>query len=159
MAKVLFVSEAPKNLKANELVINPPNFLNEIHMSKAKGTGKKVTSLHHMRQILMLIGNTYDPEGTFNSYTSIPLTRFEGLPFETDEDLNQIVIRMLNKHYPVMLDKVIEYNLKKRSQKVDTIYFTGDKDKAQLFIKNGIDIGDLSDVSQKESKKKAKDTV
>jgi len=138
MAKFMIVDKAPENLKEDEMVVKSPNFLDEIKRSNAKASGKRMTSLHHMRQILMLIGNKYDPNGTFNSYTSIPLTKFEGLAFDTDEDLNQIIIRMLNKHYPVMLDLVVESQIKSRRPNVKLIYFEGNSDNAGPFFKHGI---------------------
>lgn len=137
MAKFVIVNTAPQKLKKDEIVISTPNFLKAVQASNRKATGKKVTALNHLRQILTNIAEEY-PESGLNEYTSVPLNKYEGLPFDTDEDLCNIVIRMLSKHHPTIVKTVIEREVKNRPLTTKLIYFVGNEDNADVFLKNGL---------------------
>lgn len=151
MSKFVVVNEEPKNLKDNEHVIKEPDFLEEIKEADkyaSKLGGKKVTTLNHLKSIAENIRIAYDPEG-FDVITSIPYSKYEGIAYEDHKDLSDnVVLKMLKKHNPSIIEKCIDKKIKSRPQNTNLIYFVGSEDKVKPFLNNGLDRSD----SPKKSK-------
>ena len=145
MAKFKVVDKAPKELKDNELVIEQPDFVEEINTSKNQPrpiNGKHYTTLNHLRSIGGTIGELYDndPNTGFNPYSSIPFSHYVGIEFENAADLStKVVVPMFEKHYPQIFFRYLDQKIKTRPKGTELIYFVGDEAKAEAFIANGID--------------------
>jgi len=129
------VDEAPETLKSNEMVINRPTFIEQIAKSKLRRGVKKLTTANALRDALMLITDVYD--NTVNPYR-LNLSQYEGLAYETDEDLSAIILKILNDHNVDLVTKAIDHQLKTRNLKVDTVYYVSDNlDGSTAFTLNG----------------------
>jgi hypothetical protein len=135
MAKVI-LTDSKESIKKDEMVISMPSFMEEIKASHRKASGKQVTSVHHLREIVTLISEKYDKD--FNFYARIPYSNYEGIAYQTDEDISKIMFNILSKHSPDLLTKVIDYSIKNRPVNVKTIYFTGPETYLKIFFDNGI---------------------
>ena len=135
MTKVVLTS-SKSNPKKDEMVINMPDFLNEIKASHRKASGKQVTSVHHLREIVTLIAEKYDKD--FNFYAKIPYSNYEGLSYQNDDDISKILVNIFNRHCPDLLTKAVEHQVKGRPTNVKTIYFTGPESYLKVFFDNGI---------------------
>lgn len=139
MAKVVLTDKTPKAGK-DEVVIGMPTFLDEIKASHRKASGKQVTSVNHLREIVSLIGEKLYPN--FDFYPKIPYSNYEGLAYKTDDDLVEIMSRILTKHAPDLLTKAIEAELKNRPATTKTVYFTGPDTYLKVFFDNGVALED-----------------
>ena len=139
--KFVIVDNAPAELKPGEHVINPPDFIQEIRDSKlrlAKNGQKKLTQVNMLRNALVLIGMRHMEPGLFNAF-HIPLGKYEGLPYETENDLSVILTNIIKKHTPELIDSAIEKSIQARPKNAELVYFVGSEEKANLFIAHGLD--------------------
>lgn len=144
------VDEAPEKLKENEMVILRPTFIEQISKSKLRRGVTKLTTANALRDALMLITDLYD--NTVNPYR-INLSAYEGLPYENDNDLSNIIIKILNDQNVDLLTKAIDFQLKGRNLKVDTVYYvSSDLEGSSAFLANGFSLKNA-----KKDKKIAKD--
>lgn len=145
----LLVDKAPETLKANELVIVKPTFLEEIGKSKLRRGVAKLTTVNALRDALMLITDKYD--NTVNPY-KFNLHAYEGLTYDTDEDLSVIILKILAANNADLLTKAVDFQLKNRNKGVDTVYYVSDDlEGSSAFLDNGFNLGNT-----KKEKKVAK---
>ena len=145
----ILTDNAPEKLKENEMVIERPTFIEQISKSKLRRGVSKLTTVNALRDALMLITDIYD--NTINPYR-INLSAYEGIAYENDNDLSDIIIRILNDQGVDLLTKAIDFKLKQRNIKVNTIYYVSKNlDGAGAFLANGFNI--------KDSKKDKKSTI
>jgi len=129
------VDKAPEKLKDNELVLFKPNFIEQIAKSKLRRGTKKLTTANALRDALMIITDIYD--NTVNPYR-INLSAYEGLAYETDEDLSVIILKILNDQGIDLVTKALDVQLKARDLKVDTVFYVSDDlTGATAFLANG----------------------
>jgi hypothetical protein len=143
------VGEAPKNLAPTDFVLNKPTFLEEIKKSKIKRGVNKLTTAGSLRDIFMSITDKYD--NRVNPY-HLKLSKYEGIKFETDEDLIPLIHRIISDNKLNLIENAIEYQIKNRPLGVDVIYYvTSDLEGIGAFAKNGINAGKF-DKKGKETK-------
>ena len=138
MSQFKVVKKTPTKLNDNEYVISYPDFSEEIADSCARVAqpGKKrLTENNMMRNALVLIGMRYYPE--FNAF-QIPLGNYEGLPYSTTGDISDLLVRILEKYSPKVIDAKIVNDIKKRPEGTTLVFFNGPKDKKSLFIQEGL---------------------
>jgi len=123
MATLKRVSEAPAKLEKNEMVIFKPNFQEEIEANRPKRGISKRTTATSLRDIFMAITDKYDP--TLNPY-SLKLSKYEGLVAENDNDIRNVVSKIISDNDLPLVERVIEFHIKKRNPKIDTIYYVSD---------------------------------
>ncbi len=155
MTKFVVVEEKPKTLAKGEYVISMPDFLEEIAANKSKAQVMKLTAVNHLRSIAASVGQKYDPEH-FNAFAHIKPSLFEGIAYETDEDLSKIVTSMFKSCYPSIFEKAIEYEIQARPMGVKAIYFVGPWDYSGPFTKNGIDLATQEEVEVEMGRKEKK---
>lgn len=143
MAKFAVVSKAPSTLEKGEVVIGQPTFLDEIKANANKAPKHKQTALNHLREVINSIGYRYDQE--MNVY-KINLTNFNGLAYNTDDDLSAIVTRILKQEYPVIFDKYLDHELRNRPINTKLVYYVGDFNSTGPFYKAGLDLIEMKDV-------------
>jgi len=149
--KFMVVDKAPEKLEKNEYVVKYPDFMEEIERGNRKKGVSNLTTVNHLRSIFMEIGFSYDP--TFNAYTDIPFNVYEGIKFETDKDLSDIILKIIKERRPDLIEKALEANIRKRSYKIDLIYYISqDLYNSGVFIRNGVDMVDFP-ATKKISKK------
>ena len=147
MSVYTVVGEAPKNLTDKDLVLNKPNFLEEIAKNRVRRGVVKLTTASALRDIFMAITNNYDP--TINPY-HLKLSKYEGIAYNTDEDLVEVVYRVIRDNNLNLIEAAIDKALKSRDSSVETIYFvTTDLDGIGAFAKNGISALKLDKKSKK----------
>lgn len=145
MSKYTIATKAPATLRKGEVLIQEPDFLEQIRACAHKAAKKSVTGVNHLRDILNAIRQKYDPD--LNIF-KVPLSQYEGLPFKHENDLSKIVIRMLKKECPGVFEKVLEYNIKNRPHGAKLIYYVGDFGDTGVFTRNGIDFIEEKDVDE-----------
>lgn len=145
MSKFVCVKTAPATLRKGEIVLQSPDFLEQVRACSHKAAKKKVTGINHLRDILNAIRQKYDAE--LNIF-KIPLSQYEGLPFNDENDISKIVIRLVKKECPSVFQKVLEYNIKNRPHGSKLIYFVGDWGDTAAFTRNGIDSIEEKDVDE-----------
>jgi len=150
MAQVVFVTEPPKTLGKDEIVISAPNFAAQVAASNFKASGKQQTSPNHLNQVVTLIRNKYDWDGDLYEQTmKIAYSKFRGIAYKTDQDISDIVIRILTQYCPALLDRAVEWDIKNRPAGTKTIYFNGPKSYLGVFFQHGITEADTAPVTKK----------
>lgn len=143
MAKFVVVSKAPEKLEKGEIVINQPNFIEQIEANKQKAPRNHLTAVNHLREILQSVGVKYDAE--LNAMR-IKLVNYIGLPFKDNSDLSTIVVKILKNEHPGVFQKVLEYDLGHRPSHTKLVYYVGDSAYCEPFFKAGLDSIDEKDV-------------
>jgi hypothetical protein len=143
MSKFVVVEEAPKTLEKGEIVVNQPNFMEQIVANQKKAPRSGLTAVNHLREILQTIGLKYDPE--LNAMR-IKLVNYVGLPFSDNTTLSHIVLKILRSEYPKVFDKALEYELQHRPTNTRLIYYVGNFNDTAAFYRSGIDHIELKDV-------------
>lgn len=150
MSVYTVVASAPKNLSETDLVINKPNFLEEIAKNKVRRGVVKLTTAPALRDIFMAITDKYD--NTVNPY-HLKLSKYEGIAYEKDEDLVDVVYRIIRDNNLNLVESAIDKLLKSRAHTVETIYYvTDDLDGIEAFAKNGISALKTDKKGKKEEK-------
>lgn len=144
MAKFTLVKQAPETLEKGEIIINMPDFLDQVRANNRKAPKHGQTAVHHLREILNSIAEKYDHD---MNPLGIKLVNYIGLPFKTDEDISAIIVRILKNEYPIIFTKVIAYELKNRPINTKLVYFTGEFSATAAFYEAGLDLLDEKDVS------------
>ena len=134
----ILVDKAPEKVKDNEMVLVKPTFLEQIAKSKLRRGKSQLTTVNALRDALMLITDVYD--NTINPYR-INLSAYEGLAYETDEDLSKIVLKILTDSGNDFITKAVDFHLKKRDSKVNTVYYvSNDLEGTGAFLANGFNL-------------------
>jgi hypothetical protein len=145
MSKFVSVKVAPTTLRKGEVVVQSPDFLEQIRACAHKAAKKNLTGINHLRDILNAIQQKYE---TDLKIFKVPLSQYEGLAFNDEAELSRIVIRMLKKERPEVFEKVLEYNIKNRPYGSKLIYYVGDWGDTGAFTRNGIDSIEEKDVDE-----------
>lgn len=145
MSKFVVVKEAPKaeDLRPGEMVIDRPDFLEEIAENKRReGRGGQVGS-NHLRYVVGTVGAKYDPE--LSAYTIRPHL-FEGRPYTTDLEFSAILTDVFNQQYPKIFESYLDYKIRTRPTNTKLIYYVGNFVGTGAFFKNGFEPLDAKDV-------------
>lgn len=150
----ILVNSAPEKLASNEMVIQKPNFMEEILATKGKRGVNKITSIASIRDIIALLADKYDNE--LNPYR-VNLIKYENLPYSNDEEFCNILLKVIADNDLKLVEKAVEQKVKARKSSVDTIYYvSNDLAGTSVLIRYGFNMKDA-----KSSKKIAsnKDSV
>lgn len=143
MAKFVLVKDAPETLGKGEVVINPPNFMEQVEANSRKAPKHKQTATHHLRELLNSVAEKYDHD---MNPLGIKLVNYVGLSFKDNEEMSAILVRLLHNEYPSIFNKVIAYELKNRPLNTKLVYYTGDFNSTGAFYEAGLDLIDEKDV-------------
>jgi hypothetical protein len=137
MTKFTVVKQVPSEIGAEDYVINGPSFLQEIELNKKKNPRNQLTALFHLRGILDTIYFNYDPDKTSYSVRTAP---FEGRPFNSDEELDKILVDMIGQDDPTLFKKYLDKKIKTRPKSANHIWYVdnGIKGFYEIFYQNGI---------------------
>lgn len=138
MTKYVKVKKAPEELEKGEVVISGPNFCEEISKVWRRAPKNHYTTSNFMRDCAAVVGEKYMRE-KFDALMTVNTSRFRGLPFETVEDVNEIVKEMLARSTPEIFDNYVDFHIKQRPVGTKLIYFLGDHSQTTSFVLNGID--------------------
>lgn len=154
MAKFKVVKEKPTELNDGDYLIDKPSFLDQIALHRAKRPSNKLTGLYHIRMIVDSIAQAYDPEN-MTAY-SVKAHRYEGRPFDSDEQLNDIIVEALKSDYPAIFPKYLEARIRNRPVKTQRVVYvdSGIKNQYEIFYRNG-----FSEEVQETLKKEKSDKV
>jgi hypothetical protein len=145
MAKFVNTTNVPETLRDGEYVIDMPTFIPEVRAAAARSNDRRrLTHGSLLRTVAQNIANSYDQD--FNVIGKLKVHDFEGREFASDEDLSKIVLELLERDYPVIFDKYLDHQVKKRPNGTKLIYFTGPHTKTAVFTNNGIDRIEEKDV-------------
>jgi len=153
MAKFVIVKQAPAVLERGEVVINQPNFLEQVVANVKKAPKHRQTAVNHLREVLMSIAEKYDQE---MDVLKINLSNYRGLPFNTNEDLSDILVRILKTGYPKIFDKCLEHQLKNRPMSTKLVYYVGELNTTKPFYDAGLDMIEEKDIADYMSGKPKK---
>ena len=143
------VDEAPEKLKSNEMVIEKPNFLEEVKQTRGRRGVDNIATIRSMRDTLMIITDNYDQ--TINHY-HIKFHKYENLVYEGDSGYADIILRIIRDNNLPLIEKAFKKQLKERNPLVDTVYdVSPDIEGSAAFINFGF--------SMKEGPKSNKKTV
>ena len=149
MAHYIRVDKAPETLKDNECVIAQPDFQEELDATRKRRGVSKLTTASNLRDIFMAITDKYD--NTVNPY-HLKLSKYEGREYNSDEELRQIIFKIMSDFDLSLLEKAVDFHIKNRPDNTDTIYYVSkDLLGSAAFIKNGINM------KTKEKKVKVKE--
>lgn len=138
MANFKRVDKEPEKLKENECVIIKPDFLEEIKSTKKRRGQSGLTTVPYLRDIFMTITDKYDH--SVNPY-QMKLSKYNGLAYESDEDLVKIIFKIINDLNLDLLEKAVDHKVKNRPEGKDMIYYVSDDlEGTGAFIKNGINM-------------------
>ena len=143
MAKFIIVKEAPQDLRKNELVINQPDFMEQVLANVNKAPKHKQTAVNHLREVLSSIAEKYDHD---MNPSRINLTNYRGLPFDTNEDMSTIIVKILKDGYPQIFSKCLEHQLNNRPMGTKLVYYVGDLSTTKPFFDAGLDMIDEKDI-------------
>lgn len=143
MSKFVVVSEAPKEIGKDELVIQQPDFLEEISKNAKKAPKHGLTGINHLRDIMSSIAEKYDHSMNVFRFR---MGNYEGLPFKNNDELSAIITKILKAEYPAIFDKWLEHMLAKRPSNTKLVYYVGAFSSTAPFFKAGIDHIEEKDV-------------
>jgi hypothetical protein len=140
MIKLVYVDSIPKDLEKGQYLIGPVSFLEEINQV-LKNRSINMTELFYLHGILDVIFSKYNK--TLKAVRAkIPLANYVGLKVENVEALDKIIIDILKKHAPSVLEEWLQDRILKRPWGTDTILFYDEKiikHAFDVFIRNNID--------------------
>lgn len=145
MAKFVSVKTVPATLRKDEVVLQSPDFLEQIRACSHRAAKRNLTGINHIRDILTLIQQKYEMD---LQLLKIPFSLYEGLEYHDEKDLSRIIIRLLKKERPFAFEKVLEYNIKHRPYGAKLIYYVGDWGDTGAFTRNGIDSIEEKDIDE-----------
>ncbi len=137
MSKFVVVKEAPKELKKGEYLIDKPSFVEQIALHSAKKPRNGLTGSHYIRMVTDSIGQAYDPEN-MTAYV-VKAHLYEGRPFTSDEDMNNIMVEALRADYPAVFPKYLETKIRNRPAKTERVIYvdSGIAGQYEIFYRNG----------------------
>ena len=138
MTKFVRVKETPKELDKDCYIVEAPNFYVEILECDKKKPKSSLMTPHYLREILGTIGLKY-ADINFNALTDFNVSQFKGIPFNSIDDVHNVVMRAINSQNPNLINQYVDYHLKKRPFGTKLIYFLGDHLQTGSFTSNGID--------------------
>ena len=146
MSKFVVVAKAPVQLGKGEVVIAPPDFVEQIRAVGRKGSGKRnLTALNQLRDILLAIQDKF--EARLN-ILKIPLSQYEGRRFESEAELGNIITRLLKAECPEAFEQILEYNIKHRPYGTKLVYYVGNHNETGPFFKLGLDVLEEKDIDE-----------
>jgi hypothetical protein len=120
MAILKRVNVTPAKLEKNEMVILKPNFQEEIDAVRGRKGISKLTTSSYLSSLFMAITDKYAPD--INPYT-LKLSKYVGLKAESDDDIRNVLLKVIEDRGLPLLEKVIEFQIRNRTPKIDTIYY------------------------------------
>ena len=136
MANYKLVKKTPEKLGSNEFVIERPNFMEEIESTRGKRGVTNLTTASYLRDVFMAITDKYD--NTINPYRLV-LSKYVGLSYETDKDISNIILKIIDDHRLPLIEKAVEQKIKTRPLGTELIYYVSDDSNGvSAFIKMGI---------------------
>lgn len=146
MSKFVVVEKAPTQLGKGEVVLSTPNFVEQVAATINRGGSlREQTVLNQLRNILLAIQDKYQVD--LNVY-KIPLSRYEGIAFDSVERLSDIIRGLLNNERPEAFEKILEYNIKNRPYGTKLVYYAGRLQDTGPFFKLGLDMIEEKDVDE-----------
>ena len=143
MAKFVVVKQAPEILERGEIVLSQPDFMEQVVANIKKAPKFKQTAINHLREVLTSIAEKYDHD--MNVF-KIRLLNYQGLAFNSNEDMSAIVVNILKNEYPIIFDKYLEHQLKNRPMTTKLVYYVGDLNTTKPFYDAGLDMIEEKDV-------------
>lgn len=132
------VKKKPQELKADEYVVDAPNFLDDIKKCSVRRPTTNVMTVNYLRQVVSDIGQKYiGPE--FNALTEVNVANFRGTPCSTYDEVHDVIQRIFKSKYPKMLDAYIEHSLKQRPTGTRVVYFLGSGAQCGAFLNLGFE--------------------
>ena len=143
MTKFVVCKEPPASLREGEMVIKEPKFLDEIKLNKRREPRGNLTGASHLRFIVDSIGAKYDE--SLGAY-SVRVHNYEGIPYSNDEDLAEVVAKLLKEQYPAIYTKYLDSCIKSRPRDTKVIYYVGNFTDTSPFFSNGISLLEDKDI-------------
>lgn len=138
-------SDLPESLSKDEYVVTAPNFVEEVRACSKKKPKNGLLSPNYLREIAAAIGDKYLNED-FNTLVEVNVSKYRGIPITDDKSVSDVAVKMMSKAIPDILDRYVDYHIKKRPLGCKVIYFLGDHLQTGAFSFNGIDEGKLKEV-------------
>ena len=138
MSKFKVVKEAPAELNKGEYLIDTPSFLPQIALHNTKKPRNGLTGSNYIRMIIDSVAQAYDPEN-MTAY-SVKAHNYDGRPFTTNEEMNEIVLEMLRNDYPAVFAKYLDTKIRNRPSGTSLVVYvdSGIKGQYEIFYKNGL---------------------
>ena len=136
MAVFTIVKKKPESLASKAYVIDRPNFDAEIKKCDHKKPRSNMASINYLRELVASIGAEYYG-ATFDTF-KIPVSRYKGMPTETNEQIHELVVKMMANPYPDLNDKYVEKHIIARPNETQVIYFLGELSDTTSFKRHGI---------------------
>jgi hypothetical protein len=132
------VKKKPAELKADEYVIEAPDFMEDIKNCTVRKPQNNVMSLNYLRQLVSDIGQKYvGPE--FDALTQVNIANFKGTPCESLEQANETLKKLFTQSFPKMFDAFNEYHIKHRPNGTRVVYYLGSGAHVEPFLRLGFE--------------------
>lgn len=142
----ILVSEAPENLKPNEMVIKKPTFIEEVIATRQKRGVDKIATIRSIRDMIATLANKYD--NTVNAFR-VNLTKYDNLPYKDDKEFAEIIMNVVVDNNLPFVEKSIELQIKERKQNIDTIYYVSDDlNGTSVLIRFGFNMKDGKNIKK-----------
>lgn len=149
------VKTVPTELRKDEYVVEAPTFLSEVQACFHKRPRTNAMSINYLRELVVACGAKYlSDDPTFNPMTEVNVADFKNTPCTTEEEANDILLKIFRKKYPRMLDAFVEHHIKSRPNGTRTVYFLGDGSQVGILLKMGFQEVLLKDLYKEEKPKK-----
>lgn len=137
MSKFKTIINPPTKLDKGDYVIDKPSFLEQVQENAAKKPKTGLTGTYYLRAIVDSIAAKYSP-GVMTAYV-IKSHLYEGRPFKTDEDVNNIILEALTKDYPAIFPLYLDNKIKTRPAGTKMVYYvdSGLSNAKEIFYANG----------------------
>jgi hypothetical protein len=155
MSRFLVVKTAPENLQEHEFVIGKPDFYEQINKSKTKKPKSSQMTVNYLREVIASIGQKYIGQD-FDTLLSINVSKFIGVPCDTDKEVHDILIKAFEEQCPSILFSYIQHCFKQRPSRTNIIYYTWNPKYAGKFVEYGWEQISLKDLEDERSGKQKK---
>lgn len=159
MTKFVRVTNPPHTLVKGEITIGGPDFLPQIEACSRRKGHASVIGVNYIRDVLDLVGQTYiGPD--FSTITSFNLTNYKGLAAPTNADVHRIIMEIITKQQPSILEAYLDKHIRARPLSANLIYYTGPRDLCTRFLHWGIAevlVSELDKDRRKALKEKSSD--
>jgi hypothetical protein len=110
-------------------------------------------SINYLRELVAACGARYLLDD-FNALTDVNVANFKGTPCTTEEEANDILLKIFKQKYPRMLDAFVEHHIKSRPNGTRVVYDLGGGAQAGVYLKLGFQEVLLKDLYKDEKPKK-----
>ena len=130
--------QLPEKLCPKEYVIGDISFITEIKYAERVKPRGNLIKASYLKTIMEEVCRKYNND-PFLAWSKFKYHEYEGVPYNSEEELDKILLKMTEKDYPITIENYYRTKIRNRPINIHVIYFTAPMKFASLFAREGID--------------------